>query len=432
MADGRTATAAGMSKAPTLAQAEIIAIGSELLGATRLDTNSLFLTRELNALGIEVVRKAVLPDDAVALADAIRGSCRRVGLVLCCGGLGPTEDDRTREAAAAALGVGLRRDPQAEQTLRAYFERRQRAMAAINRRQCDRLAGAEWLANTVGSAPGQWCPTEGGWLALLPGPPPELQAMFQSALRPRLLPLAPARKSFTRVLSIAGMSESDVDTIAAPFYRAVANPATTILATAELQVELHFQAWAASAEAAQEMADGLAHQIEPALGDAVFSRDQAPLATVVGEALRLRNQSLALAESCTAGMVAETLTRAPGASDFFLGGVVCYSDQVKRDLLGVADETLTAHGAVSAACACELARGARQRCAADWAIAVTGIAGPGGGTPTKPVGTVFIALAGPDGKVMAVQHQLAGDRDRIRRWSTHLALNQLRLRLLLN
>ncbi|HEY7855898.1 MAG TPA: competence/damage-inducible protein A [Terriglobales bacterium] len=418
-----------MSQAHTIAEAEIIAIGSELLGATRLDTNSLFLTRELNALGIEVVRKAVLPDDAAALADAIHSSSQRVGLVICCGGLGPTDDDRTREAAAAALGIALTRDPEAEQALLAYFERRNRVMAEINRRQCDRLAGAVWLPNTVGSAPGQWCATPRGGLALLPGPPPELQAMFQAALRPRLVPLAPARKSFTRVLSIAGMSESDVDTIAAPFYRAVQNPCTTILATAELQVELHFQAWAANAAAAQVLADQLADPIASALGDSVFSRDQTPLPAVVGEALRRRRQTLALAESCTAGMVAEALTRAPGSSEFFLGGVVCYADEVKRGLLGVAPETLAEHGAVSAACACELALGARQRCAADWAIAVTGIAGPGGATATKPVGTVFIALAAPDGRVMAVRHQLAGDRDRIRRWSTHLALNQLRLRI---
>lgn len=410
--------------------AEIIAIGSELLGADRLDTNSLFLTRELAAMGIQVVRKSVMPDDRDALASALRESCQRVSLVLCSGGLGPTEDDRTRSAAALALDCGLVRDPFAVTRLRAHFKRRRRPMAAINLRQADRLDAAEWLLNPLGSAPGQWCPTPLGFLVLLPGPPRELQHLFATQVRPRLLALAPGCSFYTRVLSIVGLSESEVDALAAPIYRECSNPATTILSTAAPQIELYFQARGRTLPQAQAQADAIAHRVCQVLGDAVFSRDQQSLAAVVGGLLIARQQTLAIAESCTGGMLGERLTEESGSSRYFLGGVVCYSNAAKRDLVGVRSSTLREHGAVSGACARELAAGICQRMASDWGLSITGVAGPSGGTPSKPVGTVFVGISRAGQPPRAIRFRIPGDRESVRRVSAQYALNQLRLRLL--
>lgn len=409
--------------------AEILAIGTELLGAGRIDTNSLDLTRELATLGIDVVSKHVLPDRTEFLAEAIRAAIARVPLVICTGGLGPTEDDRTREAAALALNCPLVRDPVAEQWIRDYFARRQRPMAPANLRQADRLAPAEWLVNDFGTAPGQWCPTPNGWLALLPGPPREVRPLFQNGLRSRLAAIAPRQAFYTAVLSLASVSESDVDAIAAPIYRAFTNPETTILASAAPHIELRFRAAAPTLAEAETAAVRLARQVEQqltaALGDVVYSHASEPLAASLARRITERRQTLALAESCTGGLLGARLTEVAGASAFFLGGVVCYSDAAKTNLLGVAPQTLRDHGAVSAACARELADGARRRFASDWALSITGIAGPSGATPDKPVGTVFVGLAGPDTDTAAFHLSLSGDRDRIRSVSAQRALHEL-------
>lgn len=410
--------------------AEILAIGSELLGFTRLDTNSLFLTRELLALGIGVQRKTVLPDDAQALTDAIRAALARSDVVLCTGGLGPTEDDRTVSAAAAALEVALVPDAAATRRLRQWFRRRHRPFRDMQLRQARRLASAVWLPNSLGTAAGQWSEKSGKILVLLPGPPPELEAMFLASVRPRLKARAPAVARAVRVLSIAGLGEGEVDALAAPIYRQTHNPVTTILATAAPQVELHFLATGTTRAVAQARADRLAHRIERKLGLAVFSREQQTLAEVLGDLLRERRQTLALAESCTGGMLAERLTAAAGASDFFLGGVVSYANRAKQDLLGVCPATLARYGAVSAATAREMAGGACERFASDWSLAITGIAGPGGGSVRKPVGTVFIAVGRRGKGAQAFAYRFYGDRDRIRRFSAQTALNRLRLALL--
>jgi len=409
--------------------AEILAIGTELLGASRLDTNSLELTRELAALGVEVVGKHVLPDRTTDLAAAIAAAMARVPLVICTGGLGPTEDDRTREAAALALGCSLVRDPVAETWIRGFFAQRQRAMPPANLRQADRLAPAAWLPNPTGTAPGQWCPTPAGWLVLLPGPPREMREIFHNALRPRLLALAPQLAFYTSVLCLASVSESDVDAIAAPLYRVCDNPETTILATGEPQIELRFRASASTPDAAHALADGLAQQVESqliaALGDVVIGHQSEPLATAVGRCLAARGQTLAVAESCTGGLLGARLTDAPGASEFFLGGVISYSNSAKVNLLGVSPGLLDSDGAVSAACAGAMAEGVRARFAADWGLAVTGIAGPSGATPSKPVGTVYIGLAAAGQPAEHVHLALHGDRDRIRRFSAQRALHEL-------
>lgn len=409
--------------------AEILAIGTELLGAGRLDTNSLDLTRELAALGIDVVAKHVLPDRTESLAAALRAAIARVPLVICTGGLGPTADDRTREAAALALGCELVRDPVAEQWIRDFFAQRGRSMPPANLRQADRLAPAEWLPNAWGTAPGQWCPTPSGWLALLPGPPRELRPLFRNDLRSRLQAIAPALAFHTAVLSLASVSESDVDAIAAPLYRATTNPETTILASSEPHIELRFRASAPAAPEAEALANALAREVEhhllAALGDVVYSHASEPLAAVVGRRLAERGLTLALAESCTGGLLGARLTEAPGASRFLLGGVICYSDAAKTSLLGVAPQILRDHGAVSAECARALAEGARQRFHADCSLAITGIAGPDGATPAKPVGTVFLGLAAPGQPARDFHLTLHGDRDRIRRMSAQRALHEL-------
>ncbi|TAN23923.1 MAG: competence/damage-inducible protein A [Acidobacteria bacterium] len=410
--------------------AEILAVGSELLGFTRLDTNSLFLTRELLALGIAVQRKTVLPDDAQALSAAIRAALARSDVVLCTGGLGPTEDDRTVAAAAEALGVALVPDVAATRHLRQWFRRRHRPFRDMQLRQARRLASAAWLPNPLGTASGQWCEQNGKILVLLPGPPPELETMFAASVRPRLKVRVPVIARAVRVLSTAGLGEGEVDALAAPIYRQTLNPVTTILATAAPQVELHFQATGTTPASAQARADRLARRIERKLGLAVFSREQQTLPEVVGNLLRERRQTLALAESCTGGMLAERLTTAAGASDFFLGGVVSYANQAKQDLLGVRPATLARYGAVSAATAREMADGARERFASDWSLAITGIAGPGGGSARKPVGTVFIALGRRGKGTETFPYRFYGDRDRIRRFSAQTALNCLRLALL--
>jgi nicotinamide-nucleotide amidase len=412
-------------------QAEIIAVGSELLGPSRLDTNSLFLTRELQRLGVPVIRKTILPDQREVLAAAIADACRRTPLVFTTGGLGPTEDDLTVTAAAQALGLALRQDAAAVRRLRRRFRNRHARMSRNNLQQTMRLADAQWLPNPVGSAMGQWCATPRGALVLLPGPPVELHRMFLEQVLPRLKDKLPRAAIHTRVLSLVGLDESRVDSLAAPLYRRVSNPATSILATAPQQVELHLTASARTPGGARIRTDRLARQLTRRLGTAVFSQDRQSLAEIVGHLLRQRRETLAVAESCTGGLLGAALTETAGASDYFLGGVLAYANAVKANQLGVSAVTLRRYGAVSAATAREMAAGVSRRLGADWGVAITGIAGPAGGSRTKPVGTVFVGIVNRAGApAHSVRFHFSGDRDRIRRSSVLRALNELRLALL--
>lgn len=411
--------------------AEIIAVGSEMLTPFRLDTNSLFLTRELNQLGIDVVRKSVIGDDRIRLTEEMRRALGSAQLVLVTGGLGPTEDDLTRECAADALGIGLQRDEDATEELRLWFARRGSVMAERNLRQAMKLDGAELLVNGMGTAPGQWLAAPGCILVLLPGPPRELHPIFEKQVLPRLRPLAPRVAFFTRVLRIADRGESSVDEAAAPIYRRYDNPQTTILATQPHEIELHFRASAPTVEQARRLADEVAEQVarQPALAPAVFSRENQPLEQVVGNLLKRRGESVATAESCTGGMLGERITAIPGSSAWFTGGVQSYQNSVKIELLGVSPLVLSEHGAVSEETARQMAEGARRRLGSDWGISITGIAGPNGGSPEKPVGTVFIAIA-RRGSATQIEHRVFwGERERIRRSATQVALDRLRLAL---
>ncbi len=410
--------------------AEIIAAGSELLTPFRLDSNSLYLTAELNALGVACRRKQVVGDRQEDLAGAMREALGRADLVFVTGGLGPTDDDVTRPAAAAATGAALVAEAGLAESLRRRFAARGWAMPERNLRQAERLDGAEILPNPNGSAPGQWLALQQAALCLLPGPPRELRPMWTAEVAPRVQRWCAARglapvPLAARQLTVAGRPESGVDEIAAPIYGRYPEVETTILAASPGEIELHLRAPAPLSA----RLEALLAELAAALAPAVFTTRGEPLEAVVGARLRARGQTLAVAESCTGGLLAGRVTAVAGASDYFPGGVVSYGNEVKARELGVRRETLEAFGAVSAECAAEMAAGLRRRWGVDWALAITGIAGPGGGSAEKPVGTVFIALAGPEtwrAEPEVQRCRLSGERDRIRRWSTTLALEALR------
>jgi len=405
--------------------AEIIAVGSELLTPSRVDTNSLYLTEQLNGLGVEVVAKAVIGDDRQRLAEAVRLAIARSQLVFTTGGLGPTEDDVTREAVADALGRKLVFREDIARAIEERFRRTGRLMPEINRRQAFVLEGAEILSNDKGTAPGQWIEYAGGRVVvLLPGPPVELKSMFLRECLPRLRRLVPLQVIRVLHLRVAGMPESELDQRIAPVYKRYPQITTTVLA-APGDIQVLLRARCETEEEAQALLEEAGRQIEALLGDRVYSREGKPLEEVVGELLASRGATVVVAESCTGGMLGARITSVPGSSRYFVGGFLTYSDQMKWQWLGVPPEELAEYSAVSAPVARSMAEGARARSGATYAVSVTGIAGPEGGTRETPVGTVFIGLAGPGGAYVQ-RHQFAGDRERIRLLATQAALDLLR------
>ena len=411
-----------------IGEAEIIAIGSELLTPYRTDTNSLFLTEKLNELGIDVVGKTVVGDDRERLKKVLSDTLGRADLVICCGGLGPTEDDVTRETAAALLGRKLKRDDALLRRLEARFRARGLEMPANNERQAMVPEGATQLENRIGTAPGLWLEAGSKIVLLLPGPPPELKEVFEKECLPRLKPRARRRRMVTRVLMVTGLTESDTDDRIAPIYKQVDNPTVTILA-APGEIQIHVRGKGATEEDAQALVDELAERINEKLGKYVFSRNGARLEEVVAEQLLLAHKTVAVAESCTGGQVAQRLTNIPGSSAYFLGGVVCYSNDAKVWWTDVPASLIEAKGAVSQEVACALASGIRKRSSADFGIGVTGIAGPRGATPAKPVGLVYVAVADAQ-KTEARMYHFPGDRARVRKQACQAALEMLRRRLL--
>lgn len=409
--------------------AEIVAIGSELLTPQRLDTNSLFITEQVNTLGLDLVGKQVVGDDRARLVDAIEGALARSEFVFLSGGLGPTEDDVTREAAASALGRPLERSAEQEAILVARFAQINRKMAEINRRQTYVIAGAEVMPNPHGTAPGQYCRTERGGLFLLPGPPRELKPMVVDHVLPRLKALLPPQVLRVRSFRVTGMGESDLDALIAPVYTKYANPTTTVLsAVGDLWVHLHARCETeAEAEALlKEVGDPIAQL----LGDRVYSNDgNDALELVVGRLLREKHASVATAESVTGGLIATRLTEHGGSSDFFLASLVTYSDAQKVALLGVAPELLERCTAVSEPVAAAMATGAREKTGATYGLSATGYAGPGGGTQEQPVGTVYVGLATPS-EVRVTRLRYGMDRGRIRTLAAQTALDLLRRELI--
>lgn len=407
--------------------AEIIAIGSELLTPYRVDTNSLWLTERLNSVGVDVRMKTVVGDDEARLEEAIRDALRRSEVVVSTGGLGPTEDDITKKVFARVLKRRLALNDAVLAAIRARFARRNMEMPEINARQALVLEGAEVLANRNGTAPGLLLAEKDCTLVLLPGPPRELKPMFEESVLPRLAVRAGETVIRRRTLSIFGLTESAVDELAAPIYKQYANPETTILLN-QVQIELHLTARARRPEDAERLLDELAAPLEGVLGNHVFSRRGEPLEQVVADLLRLNRDTVATAESCTGGLLAGRLTEVPGSSHYFREGVVAYANEAKTELLGVAAGLLEAHGAVSAEVAEAMAEGIRRRAGATLGVGITGVAGPDGGSEAKPVGTVYIALA--DAAQSAARKFLfPGDRQFIRQLSVQAALDMIRRRI---
>lgn len=407
--------------------AEIIAVGSELLTPERVDTNSLYLTDQLNALGIEVRRKLVVGDDRVLLAAAVRQALRQVAIVILTGGLGPTLDDVTRDAVAEALGRELVFRQDLLDSLMERFARLNRKMADNNRRQTFLVEGAEPLPNPRGTAPGQWLEVEGQIVMLLPGPPHELKAMFENECRPRLAARLPAQVIRTRLFRVACMGESDLDQLIAPVYKNFTNPATTILSGAG-DIQIHLRARGVNEQEAEDLLNAVGPAIEQLLGERIYSRDGAPLEAIVGELLRTRGATLSVAESCTGGLLGERITSVAGSSDYFVGGFLVYSDHMKTALLGVDPELLVKHTSVSEEAARAMAAGARWRTASTYAISVTGEAGPESASGA-PVGTVVIGFAGPGTEPEAERFMLFGGREGIRARAAQWALDYLRRKI---
>ena len=405
-------------------KAEIIAVGSELLTPDRLDTNSLFLTEQLNRLGIEVVRKTVVGDQRGQIRDAFCGALGRAELVISIGGLGPTEDDLTRETVAELLGRKLRRNDAVLRGIEARFRRLGRAMAEVNARQALVPEGALVLENSSGTAPGLWLETDGHILILLPGPPQELKAMFAEQVETRLAERSPGARLFKRELRVAGMAESEVEQHIAPIYTRYAEAQTTLLASPG-EIQIHLRTWSADATVAERLLDEIVERVALTLGKNLFTTQGEALEEVVARNLNRNHATIAVAESCTGGLLAERLTRVPGSSSYFLGGVVCYSNELKSAWVDVPAELIKAKGAVSAEVACALAEGIRRRTGSTLGLGVTGIAGPGGGLPEKPVGTVHLALAeASSSKERSLR--FPGDRDRIRWQASQAALDMVR------
>jgi nicotinamide-nucleotide amidase len=412
--------------------AEIIAIGSEMLTPHRVDTNSLWLTEQLNQLGVDVIFKSIVGDNLRLLVAAAQHALFRSDIVIFSGGLGPTEDDLTREAVAEALGVGLHRDPEILASIERRFATHGWKMAPNNAKQADVLDGATVLPNANGTAPGEWlCGQFDGRehiIVLLPGPPHEMKALFESEVRSRLLAKVPPAFIAVRTLKIAMLGESHVDARVSPIYKQYADVETTILAGAG-EIELHFKTTASTQDAAQRRVDELAGLVEDELDDAVYSRNGESLEQIVGYWLQMRNATLAVAESCTGGLLAERITSIGGSSRYFLGGAVVYSNSLKTEFAGVPADMIDRHGAVSREVAAALAEGIRYRCESTLGVGITGVAGPGGGTPEKPVGLVFHAVASDSGTEV-VQRNFAGDRKRIRRFASTMALDMVRKKLM--
>ena len=404
--------------------AEIIAVGSELLTPDKLDTNSLWLTDQFNGLGVEVVRKTVVGDDRDRLTETIRVAMSRSQVIVTTGGLGPTEDDLTRDAAAAALGRELIFHQEICDQIEERFRRFNRKMVEINKRQAYVLDGAEALPNDRGTAPGQWLQENGIAIMLLPGPPNELKAMFEKQCLPRLEKLLPVQVIRTRFYRTVGLPESDLDQMIAPVYTRYTNPATTILAVSG-EIHVHLRARCATADQAEAILDEVCNQIEPLLGDRIYSRNGDALEKVAGDLLREKRAHVSVAESATGGLLGGRITSVPSSSDYFAGGFITYTDRMKTELLGVPAAMIEEHTAVSEPVAKAMAEGARRRTGADYALSITGYAGPDG----DKIGLVFIGLATPRG-VEARRIQFPGDRERVRAFSTNIALDMLRRELL--
>jgi nicotinamide-nucleotide amidase len=404
-------------------KAEIIAVGSELLTPDSSDTNSLYITQALNDIGWQVHLKTIVGDSQDSIEKVLEQALQRSDLIILTGGLGPTMDDLTRDAVAVVLQRPLVPDNDLLEELRRKFASRGFTMSKNNERQAEVIRDAVILDNRMGTAPGMWIDEGGRYIALLPGPPRELKSIFENHVVPRIRKLSGETRLAHRSFYITGMTESELDSQLAPIYTAYPQISTTILAgTGHIAVRLY--QWTRKASDSNDL-DELAAKIQDKIGSAIFSTRNESMEEVVGRMLRESGKTLAVAESCTAGMLGMHITRVPGSSDYFMGGIQCYSDRTKEELCGVPAELIRKHGAVSVEVAEALALGVREALHTSIGLSITGVAGPGGGSEEKPVGLVYIGLS--DGMHTLNRHRvMPGDRESIRERSTYLALSWLR------
>lgn len=406
--------------------AELIAVGSELLGAGRRDTNGDWLAERLARLGIATVSREVVEDDVARIASMTRSALERTDLVILTGGLGPTADDLTREAVALALDLPLERDAEQEELLRERFRTFGRSFGPQQLKQADRPRGSTWIANPRGSAPGFLLRLDGRLLCVLPGVPSEMKTMFEAGLEPDLVAVSSAAFAYRR-LKIAGRTEPAVDRRIADLYDRP--DATVTILSGIWGIELLLRTAGTSTTSATTSLSQLVTEIRERFGLDLYGQDDETLPVVVGALMLQSGRTLATAESCTGGLLGGAITAVPGSSAWYRGGFVVYSNDLKVRLAGVSPATLARHGAVSEATARELAHGARQRCSTDVGIGITGIAGPEGGSPDKPLGCVHLALEDEQGSAHW-RVLLPGGRDEVRGRAVTLALDRLRRRLL--
>ena len=404
--------------------AAILAIGSEMLTPQRVDTNSLYMTDHLNARGVEVLFKMVVGDQRDHLVQAMQYALDRVDLLFVSGGLGPTEDDLTRDAVALLCQRPLVFSQEICGWIEERFARMKRTMAEVNKRQAYVVEGAQVLPNDRGTAPGQWVEHEGRHIVLLPGPPHELKAMFEGQILPKLDGLLPKQVIRTRFYRVAGMGESDLDQLIAPVYNKYTNPATTILAAAG-DIQIHLRARCKTEQEAEALLVEVGDPIAELLGDRIYSRNGASLEETVGAMLRERGMTIAVAESCTGGMLGQKITAVAGSSDYFAGGFLAYTYAAKQALLGIDAELLRTHKAVSEPVAKAMAEAARRLAGASIGVSVTCVAGPGQGGETEPVGSIYIGVS-VEGESKVRHVQFAGDRHRIRTLACQIALDAVR------
>jgi nicotinamide-nucleotide amidase len=418
---------------PNVTSAQIIAVGSELLTPHRADTNSLYLTARLNEIGLDVRTKMIVGDDRRDLDAAFQHALSRTDVVILTGGLGPTADDLTREVVAAALERPLEEDAAILERLRQRFVSRGLTMPEINRRQAQVPRGAVVLPNLNGTAPGLWMEAGERIVVLLPGPPREMQPIVEQFVVPRLAARTGGRRVHRRVIKITGRAESQVEEIAQPLYRQMAEwkvPVDTTILASPGQIELHLSARGPEIALLDQELDRAVATLVEALGDIVFSTDGRNLPEVVGALLQERHARVAVAESCTGGLVLGRLTDVAGSSAWVVGGITAYANEVKIEQVGVPAGTIAAHGAVSEPVGAAMAEGVRQRLHAEIGVGVTGIAGPAGGSADKPVGTVVIAVSSASANRVRT-FRFIGDRQMVRTQSTQAALEMIR-RLLLD
>jgi competence/damage-inducible protein CinA-like protein len=407
----------------------ILAIGSEMLTPFRVDTNSLKVTERLNAIGYDVRFKAVVADDVNQLATVVTAALAWADLIVITGGLGPTEDDVTRDAVAAALGLQMSEDPAIVDQIRDRFVRRGMTMPGINRRQAMVPHGAVVLPNVNGTAPGLWLESGHAGILLLPGPPREMTPMLEAVIADRLAANTNGAGLFRRVLKITGRAESDVDAQVSPIYvkwSGLPSPISTTILAVLGQIELHLTVRAANAREADLVLEPAIRELHDVLGAAVYSTDGQSLEAVVGALLRDGALTIAAAESCTGGLLMSRLTDVPGSSAYVERGVVCYSNRAKTELAGVPEALIREHGAVSEPVARSMAEGIRSLAGTSIGVGITGIAGPGGGTPDKPVGTVAVAVVSEQTSKVRT-FRFVGGREMVKFQAAQSALNMTRL-----